>query len=191
MASNGVDPITGAPRFPETDAPAIGADYQEVADFAASVGSQSIGTSAARLAYPYARKGFGWYDTTLDQGFVHDGSNWLLSYVPPFSSSVTFVGIYSSSGASPVSVRVENGRAFLEGIAVSTNIGFTPGTNYTLGSVPASIAPSEDQLYVVSAGSQNSARLVIQASGTIIFAVMSAFTAPLSMGLGSVNWRVG
>ena len=77
MASNGVDATTGAPRFPESDAPQTGADYEEVADFAATVGTRLIGTTTERNAYAYAREGLCWYDTTLDQEFIYTGSGWV------------------------------------------------------------------------------------------------------------------
>jgi hypothetical protein len=191
MAASSNDPTTGSPIFLDSDAPDPAVNPTQVAEYAASVGTRLIGSTAERTAYTYAREGLRWYDTTLDREYIHTGSGWVVAFIPSEDTSVTFVGIYSSSGASPVRVHVENGRAFMEGIATSTSAGFSTGTNYDLGSIPEAYAPAENQLFLVSAGDNNSGRLVVQSSGAMIFSVLSAFTGVLSMGLGSVNWRIG
>jgi len=89
MASNGVDSTTGYPKFPEEDAPQLGSDLEEVAAFAADVGTRIVRANLAGLnAYAYKRAGLSGHalDTGLD--YVHDGSAWRLvggidtGYVP-------------------------------------------------------------------------------------------------------------
>lgn len=107
------------------------------------------------------------------------------------TTTPTFLGIYASSGASPVKVTARGGRAFMEGIATSSSATFTTGTNYDLCTIPASMAPATDRLYLVSVGNANSCRLVVQPDGDVIFAVLSGFTGTASIGLDSVTWRIG
>lgn len=77
MASSSVDPTTGAPRFADDDAPDVAQNATEVALFAAKVGTRIIGTNAQRLAYPYARDGLSWWNTTDDKEYIHFGTDWV------------------------------------------------------------------------------------------------------------------
>lgn len=192
MASNGVDPTTGFPLFPEEDAPQLGADLEEVAAYAVLRGNALRGTTAERDDFAYPLDGLLWSNTTTDSIDRYDGSGWVRVLRMPSTAAVTFTPPnYAASGSSPVTVRIDNGRAYLEGEAVSTGtLGFTAGTNYTLGSVPAGIAPATNQLYLVSVGPNNSGRLVVQSTGVMIFSVLASFTGVLSMGLAGVNWQV-
>lgn len=77
MASNGLQPgFEDAPAFPEEDAPAQGADLEEVARFAVRRGNFYKGTTAARLALPNV-EGVYWSDTDLDSLFRNSGSGWV------------------------------------------------------------------------------------------------------------------
>lgn len=192
MAASDYDDTTGHPIFADGDAPDVAVNATQVAEYAGQVGTRLIGTTAERTAYDFTRKGLRWFDTTLNTEFVYTGSAWAEDFSFPASFSVAFAGPnYASSVASPVVGRIRNGEARLKGTARSTSsLGFTPGTNYTLGTIDSAIAPTEDQLFLVSAGDNNSARLVVQPSGTIIFAVLSAFTGFLSIGMSQVSWEL-
>lgn len=87
MASNGVDPITGAKKFPEEDALQSGADLEEVDAHAVYLGTRPIGTTTERNSYPYAREGLRWYDTTLDTEFVHTGAAWVPAELRPLNAA--------------------------------------------------------------------------------------------------------
>jgi hypothetical protein len=80
MASSGLQPgFEDAPAFPEEDAPAAGADLEEVARYAMRRGNFFKGTTAQRNAWVtdgYAREGHAWYDTTLNREFRHNGTGW-------------------------------------------------------------------------------------------------------------------
>lgn len=77
MASSSLDPVTGAPRFLDADAPDPAVNPTEVAAFAAKVGTRLIGTTAERDAYPYKREGLEWYNTTKDLVEVYNGTGWV------------------------------------------------------------------------------------------------------------------
>ena len=80
MASNGVDPTYGYPKFPESDAPQLGADLEEVAAYARYRGNRIVETAAARTAFTsagFAYKGLEWFEADTDKTFVHDGTNWV------------------------------------------------------------------------------------------------------------------
>lgn len=77
MASSSNDATTGHPIFDDADAPDLAVNPTEVAAFAAEVGTRLIGDTADRTAYTYAREGLGWYDTTLDTEYLHNGSGWV------------------------------------------------------------------------------------------------------------------
>jgi hypothetical protein len=78
MASNGVDPTTGSPRFPETDAPQTGADYEEVADYAVFRGNTLKGTATEMNDFDYPIEGMLWSNTTDGDVYRYDGSSWVL-----------------------------------------------------------------------------------------------------------------
>lgn len=82
MAVNSYDPTTGHPLFVDTDAPDIKVDPTKAAEYAGKVGTRLIGTTAERVAYAYARRGLGWYDTTADMDYVHTGSGWVPTIRP-------------------------------------------------------------------------------------------------------------
>lgn len=92
MTASSFDPTTGAPQFADGDAPDVAENANEVADFAASVGTRLIGTTAERTDYDYGRVGLRWYDTDEDAEYLHDGSGWVLwnkpwtSYTPSLSN---------------------------------------------------------------------------------------------------------
>lgn len=79
MASDDIDPTTGAPVFLETGAPAQGADLTEVADFAVFRGNALKGTATEMADFDYPIEGLLWSDTTnkslmrYDGGFVQHG----------------------------------------------------------------------------------------------------------------------
>jgi hypothetical protein len=76
MASDGVDPVTGAKKFPESGALQSGADLEEVSLQAVTVGTRLIGTTAQMNAYPHARKKLRWGNTTNGLEYEHTGTGW-------------------------------------------------------------------------------------------------------------------
>lgn len=87
MASSSLDPTTGAPRFLDQDAPDPAVNPTEVAAFAGKVGTRPIGTTAERLAYPFAREGLKWFDTTVKGEFTYQNGAWRQGQITHFTWS--------------------------------------------------------------------------------------------------------
>ena len=65
MASNGFQPGgQGIPAFPEEDAPQLGADYEEVARYAAFRGNLLRGTTEEMNTFPHPVEGLWWSNTS-------------------------------------------------------------------------------------------------------------------------------
>ena len=129
MASNGVQSgQEDAPAFPEGDPPATGADYEEVARYAKFRGNSFKGTTAQRTGYAYAAEGHRWYDTTLDQEYLHDGSGWRLWHKLPTAYTPVLTNI---SGSPTITARysIGGGRVFVSitMTLTGTNVGSAPG----------------------------------------------------------------
>jgi hypothetical protein len=100
MAVNSFDPVTGSPRFVDTDAPDIKVDPQKAAEYAADVGNRIMRANLAALdAYPYKRKGLRGkaLDTMIE--YEHTGS----SHVPVSARLVGRVKRSSSATTFPSS----------------------------------------------------------------------------------------
>lgn len=82
MAVNAKDPITGYPIFYDSEGVELGVDQTAIAKFASEVGTRLIGTTAQRDAYPYAREGLKWYNTTTKSEDIHTGTGWRSTGVP-------------------------------------------------------------------------------------------------------------
>lgn len=132
------------------------------------------------------------FNTTENALELYSGSGWEHVWRPETVAAVTFASPYGAAPAAAVDVRAYGGRGHLRGEAVRSSATFSTGTNYTLGTIPAGFRPAEDQLFYVSASATGvAARLVVQASGTLIFSVAAGFTGALSMGLSQVSWQIG
>ncbi|MET4780803.1 hypothetical protein [Glaciihabitans sp. UYNi722] len=106
----------------------------------------------------------------------------------PVVSVVTFAGVYSSSGSSPVSLVQQNGRNYLEGTVVSTSATFVLGTTYTIGTVPAALAPLTPVVFACSANATALGAVQVDASGNVTLVLNSGFTGVLALSLAG-SWR--
>lgn len=149
MASSSNDPTTGAPIFLDADAPDPAVNPTQVAAFAASVGTRLIGTTAQRTDYDYAREGLRWWDTTLDQEFIHNGSGWVsvFSYdtgwllITDPGSVLTFGAGwsgYNGAGWTGLRYRVKNGVFYLNGAAAKGSW----GVDEAVVNIPVELRPS-------------------------------------------------
>lgn len=78
MASNGFQPGgQGIPAFPEEDAPQTGADYEEVARFAAFRGNTLRGTRSERDEFEFPVEGLFWSNTTDKTLDRHTAGAWV------------------------------------------------------------------------------------------------------------------
>lgn len=128
------------------------------------------------------------YVVSVKSYYVYNGSAW----VPVTSavvSSITFAGIYSSSGATAASVVLEGGRVYLEGSVISTSATFVAGTTYTLGTIPSSLAPAAAQAFACTSNSTAVAHVAVDSAGNLTFILNTGFTGALSLALGGCSWR--
>lgn len=130
MASNGTDLTLGYPKFPETDAPETGADYEEVARFAA-IGPTCRPASAAEraaLSGPAAREGVLTIDTSTGVIYQRRSGAWLEVHVP--DTGWISLGTLNSGWTAtvPAQVRVKNGMVSYSGQLSSTGVGSSPFT---------------------------------------------------------------
>lgn len=144
MASNGVDPNEGYPLFPETDAPQLGADYEEVAAFAAFRGNLPVGTTTERNAWAYAKEGSFWSNTTTDTIDRYDGSGWA-TFAGSGTYTPTLTGITVGNGTS-------SSRWSRVGSIVSVQGSFTFGsTSAVTGTVSVSLPVTAAAFYGTAA----------------------------------------
>lgn len=163
MASNGVDATYGFPKFPETDAPALGADLEEVADYARKRGTRFIGTTAERTAFAYPYEGLRWYDTDLEAEYVYDGSAWV-------GFGTLYVGWTNLTAASGFTTgtptpqyTIRNGVVYLRGQITKNSGNVADGD--ILCNVPAAARPPESVTRPVSGGSGASSMRGFVATG--------------------------
>lgn len=84
MASNGLQPGYGdAPAFPATDAPATGADLEELARYAQFRGNLLRGTTAEMLGYAHAATDMYWANTTDGLLYKYTVSGWVSIFALP------------------------------------------------------------------------------------------------------------
>lgn len=69
------------PLFTEAGAPELATDANLISNYAAKVGNRRCGTTTERNAATGSDlwEGLEWYDTTLNQQFIYDGSGWSTS----------------------------------------------------------------------------------------------------------------
>lgn len=140
MAVNSFDPITGAPRFVDSDAPDIKVDPNEAAKYAADVGNYIVRDNLTALdAYAYKRKGLRGFARDTGYEYLHDGTVWttasafvlLGAKTLTAANTADFDGVFSSRFANYL-VRVN-----VRSMSAGGGIGFqmrAGGVNATGGS---------------------------------------------------------
>lgn len=118
-----------------------------------------------------------------------DGAQWVVIFGTQLFA-FAFAGIYKEWATSPVKVVAQGGRVSLEGSAASTSATFVAGTSYTLGSVPASLAPATAQAFACTANNTAVASVTVAPSGSVSFIVNVGFTGVLTLGLAGTSWRL-
>lgn len=185
---------TGKPVF-QSSPPQTVLDLQAAVDYAEKVGGLLKVTANQRQNLTSSQVKLGWLISETDTGRLYLSTaskpQGELVHTPEETGSVGFAGIYSSSSVSPVQIRSKNGRATLEGVAISTTATFDAGPTFTLGTIPAGFRPATDQVFAVPAFSTVLARLLVQSSGGVLFQVSATFNGTLAMGLAGVGWKIG
>lgn len=184
----------GKPTFQASPTQTV-IDLQAAVDYAEKVGGLLKVTADQRQNLTSSQVKLGWLISETDTGRLYLSTaakpQGELVHTPETTAALTFAGIYSSSSDSPVTTRSKNGRAQLEGVAVSTVAVFEAGPTYTLGQVAEGYRPAKDQVFAVPAFSTILARLLVQSGGTVLFQVSANFNASLAMGLAGVSWKIG
>lgn len=111
----------------------------------------------------------------------------------PFS----FTGIYTNANSTfePVKAVEQGGRVQLEGmVSNNTFAQFVAATVYTLGSIPAALAPAKIQVFAATWGGTGLASIYVNPSGTVTYQVStSASNVPVGgflLSLAGISWRV-
>jgi hypothetical protein len=187
----------GVPRIEANPAPTYRADHNALADFVRDNVDSSVATFSAlpstgnwagRHRYVVAeRSWYVWVSTA--SGWVPDTDETVTSF--------TFQGIYTSAAGAfqPVQVVTQDGRVYLEGVASNnTAATFDAGALYTLGTVPAALAPRAQQRFACPWGDTGLAVVDIDANGAVRFKLNVASpntpVGAFNMGLSPCNWRL-
>lgn len=189
MAVDSYDPTTGHPIFLDTGAPDVGVDPTEVAEYAAKVGTRLIGPTAEREAYEYGRLGLGWFDTSEEREYLHNGSGWESVDV----RDTGWMNIPLSSGWSAVSGHTPRGRrignvVYLEG-AIQRGAGGSPENMFTLPEPLRSNSSKSSFLFATIARRNDDIRPaelytngtgLVQASGYVLLTSSTGWLFPIS-----------
>lgn len=186
--------VKNEPQYAGTGAPADAADLTEVAAYAALVGNRKVGTTAQRTATTgtaEAWDGLLWGDTTDGFEYKYKSGAWV-GGITAFS----FAGLYVDKGGVYETVKavVQAGFGRLEGV-VSNNAAatFNADTVYTIGTIPATIAPAKTEMFAASWGTTGSAIVYVDATGTVTF-ILATGAASVAAGnfilsLSGISWR--
>jgi hypothetical protein len=107
----------------------------------------------------------------------------------PVVGAFSPTGIYSS-GTPAVRVLRGNGFTSLDGIISSSTASFVVGTIYTVGSIPAAMAPASTQTFATVSNISDLVWLTISSSGGITIVLNGGnFTGVLNLSVAGVQWR--
>lgn len=172
MASNGIDPTLGYPKFPDTDAPDIGADSEEVGAFAARGPTCRPASAAERAALtgPAAREGVLTIDTSTGVIYQRRSGAWLEVHLP--DTGWISLGALSAGWTEtiPAKYRVKGGAVYFSGRLSSTGAGSGPFT----GLLPVGARPASNHDFLAM---------------TTVASLRNAYVAPtgyMDLGAGAV-----
>lgn len=112
---------------------------------------------------------------------------WFLVGGKPSTSTPTFSGIYSS-GTPAARLVEQGGRVSLEGTVTSSSANFVSGTLYTLGSIPASKAPTAPRKFACTANGTAVGSVIVDSTGALTMILNSTFTGALGLSLDGCSW---
>lgn len=108
--------------------------------------------------------------------WVHEGGR-------PLWQALAFAGIYSGSAL----VGQQDGRVILSR-TVNGTAAFNAGETYTVGTVPAALAPAVDHRFTCAANGNITAVVFVGADGRVLFALSGTFTGGLQLSLAQCSW---
>lgn len=204
MASNGVNPTTGSPLFPEEDAPAQGADLEEVAAYAAFRGNLLRLTATEMADFDYPEDGLVVLDRTnkslmrYDGGFVQHGIEHLgtslstsplqgpITTTPTAVSSVSVTASLSRTSNLRVRGRINTYSSVASDvIEILLKDGSTTVSKWTVpaNSSPTAAATSQSQFFevplpAVTSGSHTYTVQVVRVAGSGNISIAPAADQP-------------
>jgi hypothetical protein len=188
MAYSSLDPTTGQPVFLDSDAPDPAVNPSQVAAYAAQVGTRLIGTTAERTAYSYAREGLCWFDTTLDQEFIYNGSGWVSVFAYDTGWITPTLGTnWSTYAGETPKYRKLGGILFLSGRCSGTAAAGT-----TIFTLPTGFRHSVGYTQMVwqahsDGGTQT---MIVESDGDVVIA-SNAGTTRQGVSLAAISYPVG
>tara|TARA_R110002020_G_scaffold48774_5_gene139042 strand:+ start:4288 stop:4788 length:501 start_codon:yes stop_codon:yes gene_type:complete len=116
MPTSDFDATDGHPIFAESLAPQFGADLTQVGEYAATVGTRIVGSTAERDAWDsagWSRPGLRWYDTTTNRESLRVSGGWVLlgGVVTANTDTSGLVTVAHSLGFEPAGVQLTYGPA--------------------------------------------------------------------------------
>jgi hypothetical protein len=182
---------SGVQRIAEVSVPAgaasaAGATITQAYPFAhLSGGPVYVRTIAERDALTGVLEGELAYVIDTDQLFEYIGAvGWVHVAGKPKVSGISFSGIYSGA---TTRVYEHAGTVGLEGVITAASTNFPSGTEFTVGSIPSSLAPRLESTFPTVVNGIF-AVLTVKTTGTITFTVSSTFTAPLFLSIDTAEW---
>lgn len=102
-------------------------------------------------------------------------------------STPTFINGQAPGSPAP-QVASRSGMVFLSGLVVSVPAPFISGVTYTIGSVPAGVAPAAEKVFACTSNGTAVARISIDAAGTMKMILSDSFSGALSLSLDGCSW---
>lgn len=129
----------------------IGADLEEVANWAAFLGTRPIGSTGERGDFDHERNGMRWYDTTTGAEYLHDGTSWNLIFKRRTSFTPTWSNF--TPGASAVAAWYQIVGNICEGfITVTLASGWAMNPNGITFALPVAAANVLDHVPIGQVG---------------------------------------
>ncbi|WP_396657098.1 hypothetical protein [Microbacterium oxydans] len=192
MTVNNYDPVTGRPNFSDNDAPDIKVDPGAVAEYAEEVGNRIVKANLAALnLYPYKRAGLSGHALDTKTDYVHNGTGWVVSYLPDTGwVNLTLNPNWSAyTGPETPKFRVVGGNLSMVG-----RVNATSGAGTVIGVLPNSVRPTSIGFLSVFTGWSDShgvvQLLIGHASGEVVL-VQGAGASRTGVSLAGIRFPVG
>lgn len=167
-----------------------GATITQTYNFAQAVGGTIwVRTIAERDALVNVIEGDVAYVIGTDQSFIYVTSvGWVHLGGKPTIDAFTPTGIYSI--AQTIRVATQGGRVAFEGVVGSSSATFVAGTSYSIGSIPAAVAPKDTQTFACSSNSTAVAAVTITSAGAMTISLSVGFTGALILSLAGITYAL-
>lgn len=159
---------------------------------AAAGGVVPFPTLAGLQAWTTARGGQLAHALDTDQLYLESLASttpgWKLIGGKPIIGAFTPQGIYTNGGGSAQAYQ-QSDHVGLEGVVGSSSANFLTGQVYTLGSIPATLAPTTNKTFACLSNISATAWVTVASTGVITLSLGVAFTGALNLSLENCQWR--